>query len=108
MLDISYEFRRGFFFVRLSGDITKKNYNIFIKELNIIIKRIGLNKIVLNIDSIKSIDVCCLNNLLKYLKKITYKGILILICDSKACLSEKIFKNIIPRISYETEVYNLI
>jgi anti-anti-sigma regulatory factor len=108
MLNISYEFRYGFFFARLSGHITKNNYNSFIEELNTIINKVGIKRIVLNIDNIKSIDICCMSKLTKYVKEITYKEILILLCDNKSLLSKRGFKDIISTISYEKEVYNFI
>ena len=107
MLNISYEFTKGFFFVRLEGNITKNNYRYFLEELKDIIQRTGLKKIVINVEKINSIDVLWLNKLLKFLKKALYKGITVLMCDNNLVLTSRIF-NLIPRISYEQEVYNMI
>lgn len=104
MLNIEYEFKKGFFFVRLSGTITKNNYNEFIKELNGIITNTGLNKIVINIDNITNIEKNIHNKILKYINKKLYKGILILICDSKLLLKDD---NVL-KINYETETKSFI
>ena len=104
MLIMEYEFRRGFFFVRLSGNINKNNYFSFIEELDNIIEKTGLNKIVINIDNISKIDKKYINRLLKYIKCNTYKGILILICDNNTLINND---NIL-KICYEKEVYNYI
>lgn len=103
-LNIDYEFKRGFLFVRLFGSIGVDNYSSFIKELDDIVIGIGIKKIVLNIDNITDIDIGCLNKLLKYIKVKVYSGILILICDNKVFLSD----DTLLKINYEKEVYNLV
>lgn len=107
MLNIEYEFRRGFFFVRLSGKITSNSYYKFIKELNKIIEDIGLKNIVININNIKEIDLECISRLLEYLRSYIYTGNLLIICDNNRLFSKRLFK-IIPSIDSEYEVYNLI
>jgi len=104
MLNIEYEFKKGFFFVRLYGVLAKDNYNKFIKELNNIITKTGLNKIVINIDNITNIEKSMFSKLLKYIKKKSYKGILILICDNKILLKND---NIL-KINYEYEIKSFI
>lgn len=104
MLIMNYEFKKGFFFVRLSGKLDKYSYSGFMLELNNIILKTGLNKIVINIDNVEITDNNYLNKILKYVKKCSNKGILMFICDSNTLIRD----NSIFKIDYEKEVYNYI
>lgn len=108
MLKVDYEFKKGYFFIRPFGNITIKNYNNIISEIDIILDKVGVRKIVLNLDNIKSIELSCLDEILKYIQHITYNGVTMLLCDKNMFMSKRLFKNIIPSISTEMEVYNLV
>lgn len=104
MLIMNYEFKRGFFFVRLSGSFNKYNYSNFILELENIILKIGLNKIVINIDNVKDNNSRYLNKILDYIKKCSTRHILVFVCDSNMLIRD----NDILKINCEKEVYNYI
>ena len=104
MLIMNYEFKKGFFFVRLSGMINEYNYNSFVLELDNIIVKAGLNKIVINIDNVKKMDSKYLDKILEHIKECSNIGILVFICDSNTIVRD----NCILKINYEKEVYNYI
>ena len=101
---MNYEFKRGFFFVRLSGKVSSYNYNSFLMELDNIIIKTGLNKIVLNINNVKNMGSEYMNKILNYIKKCSKKNILIFFCDSNTIIGD----NDILKINNEREVYNYI
>ena len=104
MLVMNYEFKRGFFFVRLSGKIDKYNYDSFMIELDNIIIKTGLNKIVININNVKNMSNEYMDKILNYIKKCSKKNILIFICDSNTIIGD----TEILKINCEREVYNYI
>lgn len=108
MISVEYEFKRGYFFIRPYGNITVKNYNELITDIDIILNKVGIKNVVINIDNIKSIDLTCLDGLVKYIREMAYSGINMFLCDKDKTISNRLFKNIVPSISIEKEVYNLI
>lgn len=103
MLEISFEFRKGIFFIRLIGDLDNKNY---IQEDQNIKKLIIDNKfkyIVINTNYIKKVDLDGLNYLLEifYITKTNESELII--CD-KNSIFKRLLNNHIPSIKDEIEV----
>lgn len=63
MLDITFEFRKGFLFIRLSGKITKETYQKYNDEIIDMIVSNGIRNVVLNLDKIYDIDLKGINAL---------------------------------------------
>lgn len=102
MLNISFEFRKGIFFIRFIGDLNKESSN---KNTNLL-DLINENKfkyVVINTNYIKNIDLSGLN----YLTKIYYitkeSNCNLILCDKSKIIKE-LFNNNIPSIENEIEV----
>ena len=90
MLKINFEFRKGIFFIRLIGDLTKETY---IKDENKIISLINENKfkyIVINTNYLNKVDLDGLNYITKiyYITKENKSNLVI--CDKM-----KVFKTLL-------------
>lgn len=57
MLKIEMEFKKGIFFIRLEGLLTKNNVNKFIDESIPIILKHGIKYVVINLDKVNAIDL---------------------------------------------------
>lgn len=104
MLKVNTEFRKGIFFVRLSGQITNKNNLDIIKNL---IDNIGIKCVVLNLNNLRFIDVNSINYIIDYNKYILKNKGCLLICDTNKN-REGIFKKYIPNIKSEIDSFSLI
>ena len=103
MLKISFEFRKGIFFIRLIGNMNKQTFNIKCKEIKELLIQNDFKYIVLNVNYLKNIDndsVNYFNEIYKVTKR--NKGNLVL-CDKFHVLS-KLMKINIPSITDELEV----
>jgi len=103
MLKISFEFRKGIFFIRLIGNLNNKNY---IQEENLLKDLIIENKfkyIVINTNYLKKVDLDGLNYLLEifYLTKMNESNLVI--CD-KNNIFKRLLNKSIPSIKEEIEV----
>lgn len=102
MLNISFEFRKGIFFIRFIGDLNKESYIQNNNLLNIINEN-KFKYVVVNTNYIKNIDLFGLN----YLTKIYYitkeNECHMIICDKFKIIKE-LFNNNIPSIENEIEV----
>ena len=103
MLKINFEFRKGIFFIRFIGDLTKETYS---KEDNKLISLINDNKfkyIVINTNYLEKVDLDGLNYITKIYYMAKENNGNIVICDKL-----KIFKTLlngnVPSISDEIEV----
>lgn len=108
MLKINYEFRKGIFFIRLSGDFDKENYYEYLDSLNNLTYEIGFKNIVLNIDDIKSIDIYGINYIMNYYNYILDIDGKFILCEKDNYISNRILKNKIPCIGNEIEAFNKI
>ena len=108
MLRIDYEFRKGIFFLRLSGNFEKNNYYESLRTLNNLIKQIGIKNIVLNIDNIISIDIYGINFIINYYNYIKSSNGSFIICEKDNCISNNILKNKIPCVTNEIKAFNLL
>ena len=101
MLEISFEFRKGIFFIRLIGDLNNQNYK---QDEEILKKLITENKfkyIVINTNYLEKVDLDGLNYLLEIFYKIN--EINLVICD-KSSIFKRLLNNNIPSIKDEIEV----
>lgn len=64
MLKCIVEFRKGILFVRLTGMLVKSTASIFESEVINLIKNVGINNIVYNINRLDKIDLKGINMLL--------------------------------------------
>lgn len=103
MLKISFEFRKGIFFIRLIGNLNNKNY---IQEENLLKDLIIENKfkyIVINTNYLKKVDLDGLNYLLEIFYLTTMNESNLVICD-KNNIFERLLNKSIPSIKEEIEV----
>ena len=63
MLKISFEFRKGIFFIRLIGNLNKESYKQIEVELNSLINDNKFKFIVINTNYLNEIDLTGLNYL---------------------------------------------
>lgn len=100
MPNISFEFRKGIFFIRFIGDLTSSKQNDNLLEL---INENKFKYVVVNTNYIKNIDLSGLN----YLTKIYYitkeSNCNLILCDKYKIIKE-LFNNNIPSIENEIEV----
>ena len=100
MPNISFEFRKGIFFIRFIGDLTSSKQNDNLLEL---INENKFKYVVVNTNYIKNIDLSGLN----YLTKIYYitkeSNCNLILCDKSKIIKE-LFNNNIPSIENEIEV----
>ena len=90
MLKVNFEFRKGIFFIRLIGDLTKDTY---IKNEDKIMSLINENKfkyIVVNTNYLKKIDLDGLNYITKICYVVKENKSNLVICDKM-----KIFKTLL-------------
>ena len=57
MFKIDMEFKKGIFFIRLEGTLTKSNVNEFIEECIPVILKHGIKYVVVNLDKVNAIDL---------------------------------------------------
>jgi len=103
MLEISFEFRKGIFFIRLIGDLNNKNYEKEEKKLKELITENKFKYIVINTNYLEKVDLDGLNYLLEifYLTRINESNLVI--CD-KNSIFKRLLNNNIPSIKDEIEV----
>ena len=103
MLKLNFEFRKGIFFIRLIGDLSKETSMQIEKELKALITDNQFKYIVINTNYINKIDIDGLN----YITKICYiahkNESNPIICD-KMHIFKTLLNDNFPTISNETEV----
>ena len=63
MLEIITECRKGIFFVRLKGELTKNTFNILREEVTNLVKDNEIRNIVFNLNELNKIDLKGINEL---------------------------------------------
>lgn len=103
MLKISFEFRKGIFFIRLIGNLNNKNYRPRELELKKLILENRFKYIVINTNYLKKVDLDGLNYLLEifYITKKNESNLII--CD-KNSIFKRLLNDNIPSIKEEIEV----
>jgi anti-anti-sigma factor len=102
MLKINFEFRKGIFFIRLIGNLNRKNYK-YEEELKSLILENQFKYIVINTDCLQKIDVDGLNYLFEIFSLTKSNQGNLIICDKKS-IFRRLLNNKIPSISDELEV----
>jgi anti-anti-sigma regulatory factor len=103
MLEISFEFRKGIFFIRLIGDLSNQNYIHEDESLKELITSNKFKYIVINTNYLEQVDLDGLNYLLEifYITKLNDSNLVI--CD-KNSIFKRLLNNKIPSIKDEIEV----
>ena len=103
MLKISFEFRKGIFFLRLIGDLDRKSYLANENEINELLNNNKFKYVVINMNYIKKIDFDGLNYMTKiyYMTKENESNLVI--CD-KFNIFSRLLNNNVPNIKNELEV----
>lgn len=103
MLNISFEFRKGIFFLRFIGELNKETYMINEKEIKELITQNNFKYIVINTNYLNKVDLTGLNYILEicYLTKESKSNLVI--CD-KFNIIKRLLNNNIPNIKDEIEV----
>ena len=103
MLKINFEFRKGIFFIRLIGDLTKESYSKTESKLLALINENKFKYIVINTNYLDKVDVDGLN----YITKIYYiakeNNSNLIICDKMQIFKILLNENV-PNIKDEIEV----
>lgn len=89
MLDINFEFRKGVLFIRLRGELTKKNIHKLDEEVTILIRDNGIRNVVFNVSELNKIDLKGISRLFynyELCKK--NRGISLLCCNNKNILDK--------------------
>ena len=103
-MQIRTEYRKGVLFIRLVGRLDNDR---FIKDINKLIEKIGINYIVLNLNEVSNVSLDSIGHIIKYNKEILKKKKHLFICDDKK-YRKRLFKNTIPKINCEIEAFSLI
>lgn len=103
MLNISFEFRKGIFFIRLIGDLNKNSYKNIESEINNLITLNKFKYIVVNTNHLCNVDFDGLNYITKIynLTKMTNSNLVI--CD-KFNMFKILLNNNVPLINDELDV----
>lgn len=103
MLKINFEFRKGIFFIRLIGDLTKETYSKNEKKIISLISDNNFKYIVVNTNYLNCVDLDGLNYITKIYYMVKENNSNLVICDKM-----KVFKTLlndnIPSIEDEIEV----
>ena len=104
-LRISTEYRKGVFFIRLTGRM--EDNADYLKNILDLIMDFGIKNIVLNLNNLEYVSLENIAHIIKYNNEILKKEQHLLICDSNQQRNQ-MFRNIIPNISNELEAFSLI
>ena len=105
MLKINYEFRKGIFFIRLIGDLNKRNYYKNEKYLYDLINYNGFKNVVLNTNMLRNIDIYGINYIACFCDILRENNSRLTLCD-KSNVWKSIFGNNIDNISSELEAFD--
>ena len=107
MLKINSECRKGIFFVRLEGVLTKDNYLILRKEITNLVKENGIKNIVFNLEKLIKIDEIGLNELYRNIKISKKNNGTSFICGINKNIKNH-YKINLNEINNEISAFNLI
>ena len=103
MLKINFEFRKGIFFLRFIGELSKMTYPQIDSEIVNLIATNKFKYIVINTNNIEKIDLDGLNYITKIYHITKLNKCNLIICD-KFKIIQKLLNNNIPNIEDEIEV----
>lgn len=104
MLKVSTEYRKGILFIRLVGRIDNDDY---LDNINRFLNQIGIQYVVFNLDQLNDVSLESVNHIIDYNNQLLKKKKLLIICDANQ-KRDRLFKDIIPKISSELEAFSLI
>lgn len=103
MLDINFEFRKGVLFIRLKGELTKKNIKKLDEEVTTLIRDNGIRNVVFNVSKLDKIDLKGISRLFynyELCKK--NRGISLLCCINNNDIMKKIKNTRLLKYMLET------
>lgn len=103
MLDINFEFRKGILFIRLKGDLVKKNIKVLDSEVTTLIRDNGIRNVVFNVSELNRIDLKGISRLFynyELCKK--NRGISLLCCVNNNGILDKIKNTRLLKYMLET------
>jgi len=103
MLDINFEFRKGVLFIRLKGELTKKNIKKLDEEVTTLIRDNGIRNVVFNVSKLDKIDLKGISRLFynyELCKK--NRGISLLCCINNNNIMKKIKNTRLLKYMLET------
>jgi len=103
MLNINFEFRKGIFFLRLSGSLNKETYQQKEQEIKQLIIQNKFKYIVINTNNLNNIDLDGLNCIIKLCHITEENQSNLVICD-KSNIFKRLLNNNFPNINDELEV----
>ncbi len=103
MLRISFEFRKGIFFIRLIGDLNKESYRDTLDEINELISVNKFKYIVINTNYLEKIDLIGLNCISEIVYITKENNSNLIFCD-KANIITRLISSNVPSIANELEV----
>lgn len=103
MLKISFEFRKGIFFIRFIGNLKNQNYQTEDKKLKELIIDNKFKYVVINTNYLQNVDLDGLNYLLEIFYITKKNDSNLVICD-KNNIFKRLLNNYIPSIKDELEV----
>jgi len=103
MLKISFEFRKGIFFLRFIGELNKETYQKQDHEIKELLLQNNFKYVVINTNYLNKVDLTGLNYILEicYLTEAIKSNLVI--CD-KSNIVKRLLKSNIPNIKEEIEV----
>ena len=103
MLKISFEFRKGIFFLRFIGNLDKSSYKDKEEEIMQLLIENKFKYIVINTNYLKRIDLDGLNYITKMYYMVRENQSNLIICD-KFNVFSRLLNNNVPSIKNELEV----
>lgn len=103
MLDINFEFRKGVLFIRLKGELTKKNIKKLDEEVTTLIRDNGIRNVVFNVSELNKIDLKGISRLFynyELCKK--NRGVSLLCCVNNNVIMDKIKNTRLLKYMLET------
>lgn len=101
MFKIDMEFKKGIFFIRLEGTLTKEHTKEFIEECIPVILKHGIKYVVINLDKVNKLDLKGIEALMEINDIVSSNNGKTTLCS----LSNKEVKNIIKEYDYNNEFY---
>ena len=103
MLKMSFEFRKGIFFIRLIGDLNKESYKNIEDELNELITINKFKYIVINTNYLRKIDLIGLNYITEIVYMTRENDSNLVICDKNNIIN-RLLSSRLPNIATELDV----
>lgn len=104
MLDINFEFRKGVLFIRLKGELTKKNIKKLDEEVTTLIRDNGIRNVVFNVSRLEKIDLKGISRLFyNYELCKRNRGISLLCCINNNDIMKKIKNTRLLKYMMETK-----